>query len=73
MEKGKLEPEKLTEEEMIQLNKAGNSEVLRVPSFWLRTFKELTRNPIFYAHIQREPDGNLSIIFSKAPAKGVKE
>jgi hypothetical protein len=63
------EPEKLTEDETIKLSKAGNSDAFIVPAYWLKTIRELKREPLlFYAHIERDSSGRLFIIFQKARA-----
>ena len=59
--------EKLTEDQPIQLRPIGTSKGFTVPSEWLKVFKGLTRDPLFfYAHVEKDQDGNIYLVLKKA-------
>lgn len=61
------ERERLTDDEPITLQRRGTSDGFTVPAAWLKTFKNLKREPIvFYAHVEKDQTGRLYIIFEKA-------
>ena len=56
----------LTEEQPIQLKKIGNSQGFTVPAAFLK-IKNLKTGPLlFYAHVEKDLHGNLSIVFVKS-------
>jgi hypothetical protein len=60
------ENERLTDDETISLKPQGTSKGFTVPAHWIKTLKELKREPlIFTAHIEKDPYGRILIIFEK--------
>jgi hypothetical protein len=61
------ERERLTDDEPIKLQRRGTSNGFIVPAEWLKTFKNLKREPIiFFAHVEKDLNGSLYIVFKKA-------
>jgi hypothetical protein len=69
--KGISEEEKrevLTDDESIELKRQGTSDMLRVPAFWRKSFRELKGSSlIFEAHLERDQNGGIYIVFRKIP------
>lgn len=58
--------EQLTDDETVTLKRQGSSQGFTVPAHWLKTIRELKREPLmFIAHVEKDPHGKILIIFEK--------
>jgi hypothetical protein len=65
----------ISNKEEIELKRSGNSDMLRVPSSWRRSFPQLQgANIIFEAQVERDADGRIYLVFQKErPTAEVKK
>jgi hypothetical protein len=73
-EMSEQEREIISNTEEIELKRAGTSDMLRVPASWRKSFPQLSGSHIiFEAHIERDLDGRIFIVFQKERHAEVKK
>ena len=55
----------LTDKKTISLRRSGTSDVVTIPSFWRKVFKELKGDITFDAHVEKDAHGHIFLVFEK--------
>jgi len=65
MSEQKDKREIISNTEQIGLKRSGTSDTLRIPAHWRRSFPQLRGAIIFEAHVERDVDGRIFLVFQK--------